>query len=67
MLHPSYQRQGLVSDPLSAVVKQPSEHKGVETIPTDVDTPNEATVRIMKKHGFALLGTAERDLPDGGS
>ncbi len=68
MLHPSYQRRGPVSDPLSAVVKQPSEHKGVEAVTTDAEPRNEATVRMtVKKHGIALLGTTERDLADGGA
>ena len=67
MLNRSYQRRGLVSEALSAVLDYLFEHKGVEAITTDVDPRNEASIGISEKHGFVLTGTAEMTLEIGGS
>jgi RimJ/RimL family protein N-acetyltransferase len=60
LLNPSYHRRGLVSEALSAMLSFLFEHRGVETITTDVDPRNEACIGILEKHGFVLIGRAKR-------
>lgn len=66
LLNGSYHRRGLVSEALSAVLEYLFEQKGVETITTDVDPRNEASIGILEKHGFVLTGRAPRTLEIGG-
>jgi [ribosomal protein S5]-alanine N-acetyltransferase len=66
LLNRSYHRRGLVSEALSAVLGYLFEQKGVQTITTDVDPRNGASIGILEKHGFVLTGTAPRTLEIGG-
>jgi RimJ/RimL family protein N-acetyltransferase len=66
LLNRSYHRRGLVSEALSAVLEYLFEQKGLETITTDVDPRNEASIGILEKHGFVLTGRVPRTLEIGG-
>jgi RimJ/RimL family protein N-acetyltransferase len=66
LLRRSYQRRGLVSEALSAVIGYLFEQRGVEAITTDVDPRNEASIGILKNFGFVLTGRAQRTFEIGG-
>jgi len=62
----AYWRQGLVSEALQAVIPYSFDEKGYERITADVDPRNDASIKILEKHGFVMTGRREKTFKIGG-
>jgi ribosomal-protein-alanine N-acetyltransferase len=60
MVARKYWRQGIVSEALLSLLPYFFEKMGYERITADADPRNDASIKILEKHNFKIVGTREK-------
>ncbi|MBO2011321.1 GNAT family N-acetyltransferase [Hymenobacter negativus] len=65
-LHPVHSRQGLMSEAMAAVVRFGLETMKLHSIEAHLDPGNDASIRLLEKHGFVREGLFRENIYFGG-
>lgn len=60
MIAREFWRKGIVSEALNALLPYYFEELGYEKITADADPRNDASIKILEKHGFTIVGRREK-------